>query len=192
MAATRPIRSTGFGDRGRRTLVVLALLTIAVVNPSLPAGASDTTVRWEAFSESPECGEPVHPPSDGLSCRVPAQQRSDPRAIRNLLRSHDHPGALSSRPVDGAGERRAADPGPQGGVARLPASGGGARRRGSRRSGLPHHQGQRLRLQDRWRHISDFEARHGYRHRHQLPTKPISGRRKADHQHARLVCPGLA
>jgi hypothetical protein len=51
---------------------LLGLLTLAMIIPSLPVGASDTTVRWESFSESPECGEPyTRPPMGSRSGSLP-------------------------------------------------------------------------------------------------------------------------
>jgi hypothetical protein len=48
------------------------LVTIALAIPTLPAGASDTTVRWESFSESPECGQPyTRPPMVSRSGSLP-------------------------------------------------------------------------------------------------------------------------
>ena len=71
MSATRPQRSPRPGDRGRRP-ALLIVLSAALVVTSLPAGASDTTVRWESFSESPECNQPyTRPPMVSRSGSLP-------------------------------------------------------------------------------------------------------------------------
>lgn len=68
---TPPERSPRPGDRGLRTALMI-VVSGALVITSLPAGASDTTVRWESFSESPECNQPyTRPPMVSRSGSLP-------------------------------------------------------------------------------------------------------------------------